>query len=150
MRPATEEAAEMERIRCTPDVDEASLAPLFTREAVISAEPLYTASSGFGSAAGGNYSQLIGAVVKLHALRGFTAEWLDRALECHSAHRLLGRDTSGALPAQDPFWLPGRTVAIEVSAGHDGFEVFVRGKNIRDSEEILARANAFVESMFTH
>jgi len=130
MRPAVEVAAETERTRCTPDVDESALAPLFSRQAVISAEPLYTASSGFGAAAGGNYSQLIGAIVRIHALRGFTAEWLDRALECYSARRLLGRDGSSVASAQDPFWLPGRTVEIEEPqverwaeevAGHHGY-----------------------------
>jgi hypothetical protein len=78
-------------------------------------------------------------------VKGFTATWLDRALECHSARRVLGRIPAATLP-NDPFWLPGRMVDIEVAATHAGLQVFIRRQNIKDAEEILARANAFVEA----
>jgi hypothetical protein len=132
----------MEAAHCGPDVDEDALAPVFAAQTVESAEPLYTAVSGGARGAGGNYSQLIGAIVRLRAVKGFTAEWLDRALECHSARRVLGHIP----PVDDPFWLPGRTVDIETASTRSGFQVFIRGQSIRDAEEILARANAFVES----
>jgi len=145
-RSPAEEAAKMTaQDRCdAPDVAEAALAPLFEGDAIQSSEPIYTAVSHSGSGAGGNYSQLIGAVVRVSAIRGFTAEWLDRALECHSARRVLGQIPESAIP-NDPFWLPGRTVDIEVAVGRDGFHVNVRGKNVADAEEILARANRYVE-----
>ncbi len=144
-RPAVEEAAEMERARCGTDINEDVLAPLFAAETVEAAEPFYAAVASGGRGVGGNYSQLIGASIRLRAVKGFTAQWLDRALECHSARRLLGRIPATAL-LDDPFWLPDRTVRIEVAATHAGFQVFVRGQNIRDAEEILTRANAFVEA----
>ncbi len=142
-RPVAEQAAEMERARCGPDVDEAALAPIFAGGSLESARPLYAAASPGGNAAGGNYSRLIGASIKLFAGKGFTAEWLDRALECHSARRVLGRIPATAIP-DDPFWLPGRMVDIEVAATRDGFQVYIRGQNVKDAEEILARVNAFV------
>ena len=135
----------MERIRCDGDVDESTLAPIFEDKIIESVEPLYTPVSSGGHGAGGNYSQLIGAIVRLSAYKGFTAEWLDRALECHSARRVLGRIPSTKEP-NDPFWLPQRTVDIEVSATRSTFNVFVRGGSIKDAEEILARANAFLEA----
>jgi hypothetical protein len=144
-RPAAEEAAEMERARCGPDVQEEALAPVFAPDTVEGAEPFYTAAPTGGRGVGGNYSRLTGASIKLRAVKGFTAEWLDRALECHSARRVLGQIPATTLP-DDPFWLPDRMVRIEVAATHAGFQVFVRGQSIKDAEEILARANAFVEA----
>jgi hypothetical protein len=79
------------------------------------------------------------------AVKGFTAEWLDRALECHSARRVLGRIPTTTLP-DDPFWLPGRMVDIDVGATRAGFQVFIQGQTIKDAQEILSRANAFVEA----
>jgi hypothetical protein len=114
-RPVAEVAAETERARCAPDIDEETLAPVFAGETVEAAEPLYTAASGGGGGAGGNYAQLIGASIKLRAVKGFTATWLDRALECHSARRVLGRIPAATLP-NDSFWLPGRMVDIDVEA----------------------------------
>jgi len=144
-RPAAEQAAEMEHAHCGADVDEASLAPLFSADAVQGAEPIYTAVSSGGRGVGGNYSQLSGASIKVRAVKSFSAAWLDRALECHSARRVLGQIPATTLP-DDPFWLPGRMVNIEVAATHAGFQIFIRGQNIKDAEEILNRANAFVEA----
>lgn len=143
-RPVAEEAAEKERLRCGPDVDEKTLAPVFAGETVDAAEPLYARASSGASGAGGNYSRLIGASIKLRALKGFTAVWLDRALECHNARRVLGRIPADTLP-NDPFWLPGKMVDIDVAATRAGYQLFIRGQNIRDAEKILGRANAFVE-----
>ena len=144
-RPVAEQAAEMERAHCGVDVDEASLAPLFSSDTVDSVEPIYTAVSSGGRGVGGNYSQLSGASIKVRAVKSFSAAWLDRALECHSARRVLGQIPATTLP-DDPFWLPGRMVNIEVAATHAGFQIFIRGQNIKDAEEILNRANAFVEA----
>jgi len=65
---------------------------------------------------------------KVRAVRGFTATWLDRALECHAARRLLGRIPESTLP-NEPFWLPEKMVDIEVAATHAGFQVFIRGQS---------------------
>lgn len=143
-RSAAEDAAEVERAQCGSDIDEQALAPVFAGDPVEAAEPLYTAVSSGGSGVGGNYSQLIGASIKLRALKGFTAVWLARALRCHSARRVLGRIPADALP-NDPFWLPGKMVDLEVAATGAGYQVFIRGQNIKDAEKILGRANAFVE-----
>ena len=59
----------------------------------------------------GEQSQLRGAKLTVAALPGLTAEWLDRELECHSAHITLGRTAS---TPEDPFWLPDSTVDIDV------------------------------------
>lgn len=135
-----EEAAAMERTRCGPDLDEAALAPVLNRQAIESVEPLYTREQ---SGKSGNTSRLFGAVIRVRAIQGVTAEWLDRALECHSARRVLGRIPENAMP-NDPFWLPGRMVDIDAQSARDGFQVAVRGYSVDDAQEILIRANAFV------
>jgi len=142
---AEEEATRAEKTRCSPDVDESSIAWVFAHDAVVAVDPLYTTAAVGGQGAGGNYSQLIGAIVRLRAMRGVTAEWLDRALECHSARRVLGRMPETTNPT-DPFWLPGRTIDIEAVAARGEYRVHLRGANIRDAEAILARANAFLEA----
>jgi hypothetical protein len=124
-----------ERSRCGPDLDLTSLEPIFSHRAVESAEPLYVRTSR-------GMSRLAGAIIHLRAIQGMTAEWLDRALECRSAERVLGKIAENVSP-NDPFWLPGRMVQIQTeSAGH-GFRVSVSGATSDDAQEILIRANAF-------
>jgi hypothetical protein len=91
----------------------------------------------------GNQSQLRGAVLTVNALPGVTAEWLDRELECHGARATLGR----AAPASDdPFWLPGSSVDIDVRPAKDGFVIGVAGFSPEDARQILSRAQAFARA----
>jgi hypothetical protein len=138
-RSPNEEAAAVERSRCGPDLDETTLEPIFSHRAIESAEPLYARTS---TDRAGPSARLQGAVIHVRAIQGMTVEWLDRALECHSARRVLGKIPEDVL-RNDPFWLPGRMVDIDAqSAGH-GFRVAVRGFTADDAQEILIRANAF-------
>lgn len=127
-----DKAASIERARCTPDVDDARLIPVITGTAVDSVEPLYTSDT-----------HLSGAVIRLRAAQGTTADWLDRALECHGAKRLLQHAPDGMM-ANDPFWLPGRMVDIDAQPARDGFKVTVRGESPDDAQEILIRANLYL------
>jgi hypothetical protein len=134
-----DKAALLERSACGPDVDEARLIPVVTGSAVDSVEPLYTGSAGANAGSG---TRLCGAVIRIRASQGVTSEWLDRALECHGAKRLL-RHTDETM-ANDPFWLPGRMVDIRTEPARDSFEVAVRGESTDDAQEILIRANAYL------
>jgi hypothetical protein len=71
-----------------------------------------------------------------------TAESLDRALECHSAKAALG-DSHGAW--DDPFFLPGSFVAIDVRAAGYGYEVAVSGASSDEGYAIMTRAQAFAK-----
>jgi len=133
-------AAFMERTRCAADDDDKALALVLGGNAVQGVKPLY---SNFESAKSGYQSELRGATVTLSALSGVTAEWLDRALECHSAKNTLGHSPGAA---DDPFWLPGSSVDIDVRSAKDGFDVAVTGFSPDDARQILARANAFAKS----
>lgn len=134
-----EKAASLERTRCGPDVDGSRLIPIMTGSAVDSVEPLYTPDARSGSDV-----RLQGAVVRLRTSGGVTAQWLDRALECHGARRLLQHAAPDEKVANDPFWLPGRMVDIDAEPARDAFEVAVRGESTDDAQEILIRANAYL------
>ncbi len=138
----TDRATEMARTRCGPDLDEKLLAPVLDGSAIKNVEPLY---SNVEEARGGSQSELRGAIVNVQAIAGVTAEWLDRALECHSAQRVLGQNAQPGGP-DDPFWLPGSVVDIDVRSAKDGFRVAVAGFTPRDAEQILSRAKAFAKS----
>jgi hypothetical protein len=133
----------MERTRCGADLDPKALEPLLDGTAVDSVQPLY---ANVENAKSGAQSELQGATIRVRALQGVTAEWLDRALECHSAQRVLGRIPESSAP-NDPFWLPGRVVDIDAQSARDGFTVAVRGSTSDDARAILARANGFLASV---
>jgi hypothetical protein len=141
-----DDATAMEKKRCGPDVDETALAPILSGEAIERVEPAYIAAAASGGhGAGGAYKRLAGAVFSVRALRAFSAEWLDRSLECHSARRLLGRIPAGENPT-DPFWLPGKAVDIDVQSSGPEFAVSVRSLEVADAQAILARAQSFFET----
>jgi len=139
-RSPADQAAFMEHTRCIAGDDDATLAPVLSASSVQNVEPLYATLEGAKS---GLHAELRGATVVVAALPGMTAEWLDRALECHSAREALGHAPA---PSADPFWLPGSSVDIDVRSARDGFNVAVTGYSPDDARQILARANAFVKS----
>jgi len=134
----TDKAASIERSACGPDVDDARLIPVVTGSAVDSVEPLYADDTKSGSD-----TRLYGAVIRIRASQGVTPEWLDRALECHGAKKLLRHTPEGTI-ASDPFWLPGRMVDIQTEPAQDSYKVAVRGESTDDAQEILIRANAYL------
>lgn len=137
-RSVLQEAAAVERSRCSAQVEEPLLAPVFTETALESVEPLYVHEPSRKAEGGGHVG---GALLRIHPIPATTAERLGRALECHSARRVLGRIPASALP-NDPFFLPGRLVDIDAEAAGDGFEVAVRSNDFGDAQEILLRARA--------
>jgi hypothetical protein len=138
-------AGDMERKRCGPDVDEAALAPIFNKEALDGWDIAYLSAASCGAGAGGCYKRLAGVVINIKAVKGFSPEWLNRALECHSARRVLGKIPPGDIP-NDPFWLPGKTVDIDVTSTRAEFAATVRTLDPLDAAEIVNRTKAFVQS----
>ncbi len=138
-RSPMDEAAAVERSRCGPDLDETTLEPIFSHRAIESAEPLYART---GTDRAGTGMKLQGANIYVRAIQGMTPEWLDRALECHGARRVLGKIPENVSP-NDPFWLPGRMVDLDTQSMGHGFRVSIRGVTPDDAQEILIRANAF-------
>jgi hypothetical protein len=137
---ATDQATFMERTRCGTQDDEATIAAVINGSAVQNVRPLY---SDIENAKAGLSHELRGATITVAALPGVTPEWLDRALECHSAKETLGHAPA---PSNDPFWLPDSLVDIEVRSAKDGFLVDVIGYSSADAKQILDRANAFAKA----
>lgn len=138
----TDQATQMVATRCGPDVDETALAPVLDGSALKDVQPLYTRAE---ESKGGGESQLRGAVLDVQAMPGVTAEWLDRALECHSAKRVLAQGPQAGA-AEDPFWLPGSVVDIDVQSAKDGFRVAVAGTRPEYGQQILTRARSFANA----
>jgi len=130
----------MEKTRCT-EADDQTLAPVLSGSAVISAQPLYSNAGSSGK--NGPQPELRGATLSVSALSGMTPEWLDRALECHSARVVLGRVQASA---NDPFWLPDSSVDIDVRPAKDSFDVAVSAYSADDARKILDRATAFART----
>jgi hypothetical protein len=135
----------MVRTRCGPDLDESALGPVLDGRALKNVEPLYSSSATSEGSKGNSQSELRGAIVNVQAVPGVTAEWLDRALECHSAKRVLGQIQQGGA-AEDPFWLPGSVVDIDVQSAKDGFRVAVAGASPAEGQQILTRAQSFANA----
>jgi hypothetical protein len=135
-RSPADQAAAVERTRCTADFTEAAVARVLDGSAVERVDPIY-----IGTTSKSSNPRLRGAAILVRPVNGQTAEWLDRALECHGAQQLVvhagGSDTSA-----DPFWLPGALVQIDVTSARDGFRIEVTGDSTADAQAILARAQA--------
>jgi hypothetical protein len=133
-QPADDAAAAIERYGCR-SVDDNEISHVLSGAAVERWEPAYYSAAGSGKE--DNYKRLAGAAFTLQPRRGDSAEWLNRALACHSAKKALAPDPS------DPFSLPGRPVDIDVKATGKDFTVLVRSMDVADATEIVVRARAF-------
>jgi hypothetical protein len=130
----------MEHTRCLAGDDDATLAPVLGANAVQNVEPLYATLEG---AKAGLHAELRGATVVVAALPGMTAEWLDRALECHSAKEAIGH---ASVVSADPFWLPvPASTSMSARHGTDSMSPWT-GFSPEDARQILARASAFLKS----
>jgi hypothetical protein len=136
---ATDQAAFLERTRCSAD-EEKTLAPVLDGATLESVRPLYSVAT---SGSDGPESRLQGVVVTVLAPAGVTDVWLDRALECHGARATLGHVEA---TKDDPFFLPGSPVDIDVRAARDGFEIRVNAYSTEDAHRIFARAEAFARA----
>ena len=74
-------------------------------------------------------------------VRGETAEWLARALECHGAQQVM-LHASSAPTTSVPFFLPESMVQIDVASAGDGYRVTVSSTSLAEANEILGRAQA--------
>lgn len=139
-RSPADQAAAVERTYCTADFSDKQLTRVLDGSAVERIEPVYS-----GWASKGSNPRLRGAAIVVRPVQGETAEWLNRALECHSA-RQLGSFARGSTVPADPFWLSDALVRIEVASSGDGFRIQLTGETSADAREILARALAMPRS----
>lgn len=83
--------------------------------------------------------QLAGATITFRAVRGLTAEWLERVIECHLARNAsLGHD----VPEMPDCPLVPMGVSAQARSTGDGFAVDIRADTREGAEEILRRARS--------
>ena len=111
---------------------------LFTPSTIEKVEGAY---SYVQSGAMNREARLRGALLHLGPEPGLTREALQRAVECHQAHVLLGREKE--LP-HDPYTLAGQWLDIDANSEGDGFTVAVQTDKFPTAKEVLDRAREFV------
>jgi hypothetical protein len=114
--------------------DDRDMSPFEHTEDIASVEP--HARSRSGGKAGGT-STVDGAVVTFLAVRGMTAEWLQRVVDCHLARNAaLGHD----VPEMPDCPLVPKGAEATVESTGTGFAVTVWADDAEVGHEILARA----------
>lgn len=88
-------------------------------------------------------ARLRGALIYLNPAPSLTHEALQRAVECHEVHVLLGSERE--LP-YDPYTLPDTWLDIDAESVGDGFRVAVRSDEFETAQQVLERARRFVAS----
>jgi len=88
-------------------------------------------------------ARLRGALLYLEPSPNLTREMIQRAVECHEVHVLLGSENE--LPS-DPYTLPGTWLDIDAQSQGDGFTVAVRSDDFSTAKHVLERARQFVAS----
>jgi hypothetical protein len=123
--------------RCAGFADDGPVADILSGKSVESVGPLYMGANSKTSS-----PRLEGAVLSVRPAPGVTSEWLNRALECHSA-RLVTGHASAVVAESDPFVLAGGMPYILVRSEGDGFRVEISAASSADAREILGRVEAF-------
>jgi hypothetical protein len=108
-----------------------------TPSLIESVEPAYSYVS---SGPVDRQARLRGALIHLRPTANLSRESLQRSLECHEAHALLG---STGVPVDDPYVLPNAWLDISAESEGDGFIVLVRTENLDDAKLVLERARRF-------
>lgn len=113
------------------------MSPFDHREDIASVEPL-TEGTTSGKA---QLTTTTGAIVTFRAVRGMTAQWLQRVIDCHLARNAsLGHD----VPEMPSCPLVPKGASAKVSATQSGFAVAIRGDDGAAAQEILKRAQSLV------
>jgi hypothetical protein len=137
--PDTRTAAERAREvagRCSAFSEE-TVRPLASPSVVEAVEPAYAYVS---SGPADREPRLHGARIHLRPVAGLSRETIQRSLECHQAHVVLG---TAPMRDEDPYVLPGAWLDIDASSEGDGFMVAVQANTIDDAKRVLRRARLF-------
>ncbi len=132
-----DQAAAFHEGRCTAQAGDRAVAKVLDGSAVERVEPLYSTATSNKT----TNPRLLGAAIEVTPVRGETAEWLARALECHGAQQVM-LHASGGPTKSDPFFLPESMVEIDVASAADGYRVTVSSPSVAEANEILDRARA--------
>ncbi len=120
--------------------DDRDTSPFQHREEIMSVTRLVEAIPPEYDAATPN-ERVIGATVVFRAVRGMSAEWLQRVVDCHLARNAaVGHD----MPEMRECPLVPAGASARVRSTGDGFAVEIRGESDATAAEILRRAQSLV------
>lgn len=85
----------------------------------------------------------VGATVVFRAVRGMTAEWLQRVVDCHLARAAAA---GYSMPEMDYCPLELKNVTAKVTSAGDGFAVNIRSNDAATVDQIWARAQALTSA----
>jgi hypothetical protein len=139
--PATR-AVEVERLQCEGGEDAADAAALMQATAILNVAPMY---SQVHSATTGTESRLSGVRLLMRPPELFGADRTLRILQCHGARGVLGRLDPSRIP-DDPYWLPGAWLDIDLAHEAGNFVVTVQADSIPKNLQVLERARAFAST----
>jgi hypothetical protein len=136
--PATK-ATSVEQIQCdgatSTDID----VRVIEGATVLAIEPVYTYVH---TATTGTEMQVAGVKLVIRPPEAIDAERLLRILQCHSARAVLGQLDPSKFP-DDPYWLAGAWLAIDLVPEAGNLAVTVEADGIHKNLQVLARARAF-------
>jgi hypothetical protein len=84
-------------------------------------------------------TRLLGAEIRLRAQPGLSRVWVDHVLRCHESARLRGASTM-ADADNDPFWLPGKWLDVDVREDQGLFVVQLTHYEVAPAKAELERA----------
>ena len=84
-------------------------------------------------------SQVVGAIIGFRAIPGMTAEWLQRAVDCHIAR---SNSLGNSMPEMAYCPLMPKGVSAKVTSVGNGFSVTVQSTDPAGAQEVLRRAQA--------
>jgi hypothetical protein len=135
----TTKALEIQRLQCEGAQDAADDANLMQATKVLAVVPMY---SQVHSATTGTESRVSGVKLLIRPPETFSADRTLRVLQCHGARGVLGRLDPSQVP-DDPYWLPGTWVDIDLVHEAGNFVVTVQAGDIHKNLQLVARARAF-------
>jgi hypothetical protein len=134
-------AAQVERVQCDQAASGEADVQRMERTDVLGAAPLY---SHVMTGTNGSEERIDGAKVVVRPPVGLSSEDLTRALQCHSARAVLGEGDRSQL-VDDPFWLPGSWVTIEVRPENGNYAVILEAEGLSANIRLAERAESYAK-----
>jgi hypothetical protein len=135
---ATTKAVQVEHAQCAGARTAQDDLRLLETTTVLRAEPIYSHVHTNSN----EEDRVSGAKLLIRAPEGVTADRFALVLQCHSARALLGQVDRSQL-GDDPYWLPGAWVDIDVTPEAGNFAVTLRSDSVSKNLQVLNRATAF-------
>jgi hypothetical protein len=138
VRPQTK-AAEVEQLQCESSTSDGFDSRLLAGMTVLAVQPIY---SYVHTATTGTDKKVAGTKLLIRPPEGIDSPRVLRILQCHSARAVLGH-LDHSLVADDPFWLEGAWLDIDLEQEAGNLALRVVADDIPKNLAVLGHARAF-------